>query len=171
MACEPGQSSGPSSRAQDSVCDTLTTVERYRVNFLCIWLALVASVPKGIRRVWARSPSAHAEVMGTNGFTALWRGLVTDTIGPEGERAIQYQSVALFTKGWYYSAGISMTNCLLELRARLPRDNVAPWGERRILSAIEVVSASRSMAYITGRSRVFIPFYVPCNHARRKDRC
>ena len=44
-------------------------------------------------------------------------------------------------------------------------------GERRILSAIEVVFASRSMAYITGRSRVFIPFYVPCNYARRKDRC
>ena len=37
---------------------------------------------------------------------------MTDTIGPEGERAIQYQSVALFTKGWYYSAGISVTNCL-----------------------------------------------------------
>ncbi len=31
-------------------------------------------------------------------------------------------------------------------------------GGRRILSAIEVVSASRSMIYITGRSRVFIPF-------------
>ena len=46
-----------------------------------------------------------------------------------------------------------------------------PRGERRILSAIEVVSASRSMAHITGRSRVLIPFYVPCNHARRKDRC
>ena len=74
MACVPGQSSGPSSRAQDPVCGTLTTVERSRVNFLCIWLALVASVSKGMRRVWARSPSAHAEVMGTYGFTALWEG-------------------------------------------------------------------------------------------------
>ena len=46
-----------------------------------------------------------------------------------------------------------------------------PRGERRILSAIEVLSALRSMAHITGRSRAFIPFYVPCNHARRKDRC
>ncbi len=46
-----------------------------------------------------------------------------------------------------------------------------PRGGRRILSAIEVVSASRSMVYIAGRSRVFIPFYVPCNHVRRKDRC
>ncbi len=46
-----------------------------------------------------------------------------------------------------------------------------PTGERCILSAIEVVSASRSMAYLTGRSRVFISFYVPCNHARLKDRC
>jgi hypothetical protein len=46
-----------------------------------------------------------------------------------------------------------------------------PRGERRILSAIEVVSASRSMAHITGISRVFILFYVPCNHARRKDYC
>jgi hypothetical protein len=44
-----------------------------------------------------------------------------------------------------------------------------PRGERRILSAIEVVSASRRMVYITGRSRVFVPFYVPCNHMRRKD--
>ena len=33
-----------------------------------------------------------------------------------------------------------------------------PRGEQRILSAIEVVSASRSMAYISGRSRVFVPF-------------
>ena len=39
------------------------------------------------------------------------------------------------------------------------------------VSAIEVVSALRSMVYITGRSRVYIPFYVPCNHVRRKDRC
>ena len=39
------------------------------------------------------------------------------------------------------------------------------------VSAIEVVSASRSMVYITGRSRIFIPFYVPCNHVRRKDLC
>ena len=31
-------------------------------------------------------------------------------------------------------------------------------GGRRILSATVVVSASRSMAYITGRGRVFIPF-------------
>ncbi len=31
-----------------------------------------------------------------------------------------------------------------------------PRGERRILSAIEVVFASRSMVYLTGRSRVFI---------------
>ncbi len=34
----------------------------------------------------------------------------------------------------------------------------SPRGERCILSAIEVVSASRSMACITGRSRVFIHF-------------
>ena len=74
MACVPGQSSGPSSRAQDPVCGTLTTVVRSRVNFLCIGLARVASVSKGIRRVWARFPSAHAEVMGTNGFTALLEG-------------------------------------------------------------------------------------------------
>ncbi len=40
-------------------------------------------------------------------------------------------------------------------------------GERRILSAIEVVSAARSMVYIYGRSRVFVPFYEPCNHVRR----
>ncbi len=46
-----------------------------------------------------------------------------------------------------------------------------PRGERRILSAIEVVAASRSMVYLTGRSQVFVPFYVPCNHVRRKDRC
>ncbi len=39
-----------------------------------------------------------------------------------------------------------------------------PRCERRILSAIEVVSASRSMVYLSGRSRVFVPFYVPCNH-------
>ncbi len=74
MAYAPGQSSGQSSRAQDPVCGTLTTVERSRVNFLCIWLTLVASVSKGMRRVWARSPPAHAEVMGTNGFTALREG-------------------------------------------------------------------------------------------------
>jgi hypothetical protein len=111
MTCVPGQSSRASSCAQDPVCGTLTTVVRSRVDFLCIWLALVASVSKGIRRVWARFPSAHAEVMETNGFTALWEGLVTDRTGPERERASQYQSVALFTKGWYYSAGISMTNC------------------------------------------------------------
>ncbi len=105
MACVPGQSSGPRSRAQDPVCGTLTTVVRSRVNSLCIWLALVASVSKGMRRVWARFPSAHAELIGTNGFTVYARGLVADTTGPEGEKAIQYQSVALFTKGWYYSAG------------------------------------------------------------------
>ena len=34
------------------------------------------------------------------------RGLVTGTTGPEGEMAVQYQSVALSTKSWYYSAGI-----------------------------------------------------------------
>jgi hypothetical protein len=72
MTCAPGQSSGASSHAQDPVCGTLTTVVRSRVNFLCIWLALVASVSKGKRRVWTRFPSAHAEFMGTNGFTALW---------------------------------------------------------------------------------------------------
>ncbi len=42
----------------------------------CIWLALVASVSKGMRQVWARSPSAHAEVIGTNGFTALREGAI-----------------------------------------------------------------------------------------------
>jgi hypothetical protein len=72
MARVPGQSSRAGSRAQDPVCGTLTTVVRSWENFLCIWLALVASVLKGIRRVWARSPSAHAEVMGTKDFTALW---------------------------------------------------------------------------------------------------
>ncbi len=46
-----------------------------------------------------------------------------------------------------------------------------PRSGRRILSAIEVVSASRSMVYITRRSRVFIHFYVPCNNVRRKDPC
>ena len=74
MACVPGQSSGASSHAQDPVCGTLTAVVRSRVNFLCIWLALAASVSKEIRRVWARFPSAHAEIMGTYGFTALWEG-------------------------------------------------------------------------------------------------
>ncbi len=39
------------------------------------------------------------------------------------------------------------------------------------VSAIEVVSALRSMVYTTGRSRVFIPFYVPCDHVRRKGHC
>ncbi len=33
-----------------------------------------------------------------------------------------------------------------------------PKGGRRILSAVEVVFASRSMVYLTGRSRVFIPY-------------
>jgi hypothetical protein len=47
----------------------------------------------------------------------------------------------------------------------------SPRGGRHILSATEVVSASRSMVYITWRSRVFIHIYVPCNHVRRKYRC
>ncbi len=49
----------------------LNTVVRLRFYFLCILLALVARVSKRIRRVWARYPPAHAESVGTNGFTAL----------------------------------------------------------------------------------------------------
>ncbi len=109
MACVPGQLSGASSFAQDPVCGTLTTIVRPRVSFLCIWLALVASVPKGIRRVWARSSSAHAEVMGTNGFTALWEGA-----RDRYNRARRRKGDSIPERGsFYYSAGISVTNCLL----------------------------------------------------------
>ncbi len=46
-----------------------------------------------------------------------------------------------------------------------------PRGEQRILSAIDVVFASRSMLYLTGRSRVFILFYMyRVHHAPQNDR-
>jgi hypothetical protein len=46
-----------------------------------------------------------------------------------------------------------------------------PRGKRRILSAIEVDPASRSMVYITGRSRVFVPFMCRVTMCVVIDRC
>ncbi len=60
---------------------------------------------------------------------------------------------------------------LIIVRVASLRRPLGIFSSTAFVSAIEVVSASRRTVYLTGRSRVFIPFYVPCNHVRRNDHC